>query len=321
MVDKRELDPRFLELASRFLDGEASLEELESLNAILKSDPESVSTLAELLNQHGTLALALRGEAAYKERLTRLAPPSSGVEVPRPRRAWWMAFPIAACIAIICTIILSHGQGPVVPPSPTPSSPLMISFQDGISPTADYRGTQDTKISEHRPNERFGRKSVLEVEGGDDEGASVLLIRWDVRAIPPRSKIHSAELIFTVPEAPDRGNRYRISELKCDWSEEEASWTRAQREKPWERPGAKGSRDRSLSVLGEFKAMKGVLHIPLETEGLRTVERWVANSQENHGLVVTHSAEESGEFYLASRKAESAGSHPKLTITFTPPGD
>jgi hypothetical protein len=48
---------------------------------------------------------------------------------------------------------------------------------------------------------------------------------------------------------------------------------------------------------------------------------WVANPQENHGLVVTHTAGESGEVYLASCEAETAGSRPRLTITYTPPGD
>src|SRR5437660_9754356 len=102
MTEQHRPDDRFMELASRFLEGAASAEDLEALDAILKVDERARETLAELLHQHGTLAWTERGQAAFsgsglKEKFL----PELALDAQRPGRAWWMAVPIAACLAII----------------------------------------------------------------------------------------------------------------------------------------------------------------------------------------------------------------------------
>src|SRR5258706_14087446 len=117
MTEKPPLDPRFIELASRFLDGMSTPEELESLNTILKDDPRALETMAELLNQHGTLAWIQRGLASFK------GIPSSGTSEsvvrdpdPSPRRVWWIAIPLAACLLVTVGIIrFAPGAGPPTP--------------------------------------------------------------------------------------------------------------------------------------------------------------------------------------------------------------
>src|SRR5947209_16752233 len=106
MVEQHDLDPRFLELASRFLDGAASAEELEQLNEMTKNDPRALDALGELLNQHGTLAWMQRGQASFKGVGSPKAQ-SAGARVPEParRRVWWIAIPLAACLLVVAGII------------------------------------------------------------------------------------------------------------------------------------------------------------------------------------------------------------------------
>src|SRR5690348_1476248 len=95
-----------MELASRFLDGAATDQELERLDAIVRENPRALEALAELLHQHGTLAWTQRGQASFRKNED--AGPDLRGEVPtkgEPRRRWWIAVPLAACLLITFAVI------------------------------------------------------------------------------------------------------------------------------------------------------------------------------------------------------------------------
>ena len=92
-------EPRedFMNLASRFVDGEATDEEMASLRDILRRDPEARRLMARLVHQHGSLQWSSAKPAAILGRRN----PTWRQDRPRAlRAAAWMAAAAAACVAI-----------------------------------------------------------------------------------------------------------------------------------------------------------------------------------------------------------------------------
>lgn len=89
-------------------------------------------------------------------------------------------------------------------------------FQQGVSPTSDYAGCEDTFISSNDSNANFGGSHYLRV-GGEDAplSFSTTLIRFDISALPDSAVIIRARLWFYqtsevgAAEAPDL-HVYRI---------------------------------------------------------------------------------------------------------------
>jgi hypothetical protein len=323
MAEKEDLDPRFMELASRFLDGAATAEELESLDGIVRNDPRALDTLGELLNQHGTLAWTQRGQASFKGETSPLTFPGTAKGPdPSPRRAWWIAIPLAACLLLTLVIIRYAPRGVVstpkiVPPEPPVAAPewLTLSFQDGVSPLKDYRGTRDTMLVERETSKKPGSEPLLEVDG--ESGGRPALLQWDLREIPPGSRLVSASLTLTVTSIT--GDReYEAYAVFRPWVESQANRIEYSSNRRWEVPGGKGSQDRGSRVLARFKPMRGAVALPLNEAGLAAVQRWVNSADSNHGLLL-ETTDRAGEFSFHSRESEIASYRPRLTVSYRPP--
>src|SRR5262245_66085880 len=53
------------------------------------------------------------------------------------------------------------------------TSPVTVSFQDGVSPTASYAGTTDTSLKQVSPTTNFGNQTTLYVDGDDGSGVDL----------------------------------------------------------------------------------------------------------------------------------------------------
>lgn len=319
MPEMNSPDPRFLDLASRFLDGEASAEELEALDEITRNDPRAVETLGELLNQHGTLAWMQRGQASFKAASSKEAL-SASTPVPARRQAWWIAIPLAACLLVTAGVIRFAPAGILQAPKPKPpevpaAKPdwRTLSFQDGRLPSADYQGTRDTRLIEESSEPR-GSDPLLEVEG--ESGGRPALLLWDLRAIPPGSRVISASVELTVTSVS--GDReceaYTASR---PWVESRATWMEFASGRRWEAPGAKGEEDRGSQAVARFKPVRGVTRIPLNDAGVAIVQRWINSDGANHGLIL-QMTDQVSEFTFHSREAGTPSVRPKLTVNFLP---
>ncbi len=317
------LDPGFMELASRFLDGVASEEELESLDAMVGKDPHARRTLAELLNQHGTLAWTQRSRASWKEGAPSF--PAQQQETGRPatsRRGWWVAIPLAACLLLTFAIIRYAPSGNQISPGPLPSGtpaltaePRVVGFQDGISPSKDYQGTRDVRLVDRDPAENRGSEPFLEVDKeGEHEGRPALL-KWDLRLIPPGSRLISVSLEITVTDV-SREREVVATAVSRRWEEMQATWLEYAAGRRWEAPGGKGSQDRDSRVLARFKPTRGTLSIPFNETGLAAVQRWVNSPDTNRGFLLEMA--DRGEFTFDSRESSTAAHRPRLTVTYTP---
>lgn len=313
-----------MELASRFLDGAATEEELESLDIIVKSDSRALETLAELLHQHGTLAWTQRGRASFREGIPPGASPvtAGNYKDPPPHRAWWIAIPLAACLLLTLAIIRYAPGGllttpkvnPPVVPAVGPDF-LTVSFQDGVSPSREYGGTRDTMLVERDSSRKMGSERVLEVDG--ESGGRPALLRWDLREIPPGSRLVSASLTLTVTSITG-DQEYESYAVLRPWIESQATWIESSSSRRWEVPGGKGVQDKGTRVLARFKPVRGAVTVPLNEAGLTAVQRWVNSTDSNFGLLL-QATDLAGEFSFHSRESETPSHRPRLTVSYRPP--
>jgi ferric-dicitrate binding protein FerR (iron transport regulator) len=199
-------------------------------------------------------------------------------------------------------------------PRLTPRPIREVSFQDGVSPIPAYAGTRDTFLSQTNPNNLYGTKPTIQVDGNNPSGTGNdlnLLLRWDLSSIPKGSKVQSVVIALRGGQ-PGR-DAYPVYALKRAWTEEEATW-----QKPWQEPGAAGSRDRGTVLLGLLVPADAETHlIRLNADGLALVQSWIDAPDANHGFVIP-GGDLSNGLQLHSREYPDAVRRPKLTVTYLP---
>ena len=235
----------------------------------------------------------------------------------RSTKPWWIAIPIAACLALTFTVILHHENG-MGPAHPKISSPVTLAFQDGSLPTVAYSGTRDTWINNEHPSTRYGAEAVLEVEDSEGKpGGRPALLRWDMGVIPQGSRVLSATVTLDITKASG-GRTCLLYEVKRDWSESQANWSHASPAGRWEIPGAQGPRDRGGMILGSFLPRPGSCAIELGPEGRNVIQSWIDQPESNHGLLFVL-GESEGKFAFRSRESTEPEGRPRLTVMYRPP--
>lgn len=205
------------------------------------------------------------------------------------------------------------------PPVARPIRETTLHFQDGVSPDPFYEGARDTALREHDPTVPGGARLKLEPDGDEPSRTDhdvAALLRWDLSAIPPGSKVVTASLTFSAID--DSKHVYEIAELRRPWVEAEATWLGPSSGSAWQSPGASGTADRSSRAMGTLgPAVKGDVSVLLNDEGLRVLQGWIDKPATNHGLVVHGSGNTDGvEFY--SREHRQPSQRPRLSVTFVP---
>ncbi|MXX59828.1 MAG: DNRLRE domain-containing protein [Rhodothermaceae bacterium] len=196
------------------------------------------------------------------------------------------------------------------------SHSVTVSFQDGMAPTTDYRGTRDTKIRENSPGEFFGSDTEIEVDGDSDKAG---LLKWDLSSIPANSTILSAEIILEITNGST--DTYEVYELRRDWEEGESNWYQYSNGNMWQVEGANGSDDRGSDVLGSFDAeFPGRDTIRLDQAAMTAIKGWVDDPSTNHGFILLDYDDSSSDgIDFDSREVSTEENRPKLTVTYTPP--
>jgi ferric-dicitrate binding protein FerR (iron transport regulator) len=199
-------------------------------------------------------------------------------------------------------------------PRLTPRPIREVSFQDGVSPIPAYAGTRDTYLSQNNPNNLYGAKTNIQVDGNNPSGTGNdlnLLLRWDLSAIPKGSKVQSVVIALRGGQ-PGR-DPYPVYALKRAWTEEEATW-----QKPWQEPGAAGARDRGTTPLGLLVPLDAETFVlRLNADGVALVQSWIDAPDTNHGLIIP-GGDISYGLQLHSREYPDAVRRPKLTVTYLP---
>ncbi|MBV8880077.1 MAG: FecR domain-containing protein, partial [Planctomycetaceae bacterium] len=210
---------------------------------------------------------------------------------------------------------LSTGKTGALTPKPLP---LVRSFQDGVLPTPDYAGTQDTSIGS-ASMVPAGSQDLLRVyrEAGR-EVQNTALLRWDISSIPPRSRVVSAELTFWVTGVQAGGAGARAFEMRRAWDEADATWKLARPGSPWQVAGARGDGDAASRAIAQITpSAPGWFTVPLNDAGVALVQQWVNAPASNFGIGVTKDPPNAWD--LASREWATKDHRPKLTVSYIPP--
>ncbi|MFV1966223.1 MAG: DNRLRE domain-containing protein [Pirellulaceae bacterium] len=191
---------------------------------------------------------------------------------------------------------------------------VTISFQDGVYPAPNYRGTRDTKIRGDLPARILGTSRKLEVDGKPDIAT---LLKWDISAIPAGSFVQSAAIAIEVVNTSN--DVFEVYQVLQPWSETEANFNERQSEVSWQVAGAVGATDRGSTVLGTVTAPSlGSVTIDLNNAGRTVVQSWIDNSSENFGFTFQdYSNASTQDLEFSSREQGTVVLRPKLTIVYS----
>jgi hypothetical protein len=196
---------------------------------------------------------------------------------------------------------------------------VTASFQNGVSPSASYAGSKDTRIAEAAPAATAGSAVVLGADGDDPNGSGrdvSALLQWNVTSIPRGSTVQAASITLDVVDPSGEG--YGLYGLRRAWSESQATWTSASSGVAWATAGAKGSADRSSTLLGTLSATStGLRTLTLNSSGIAQVQSWVNDPATNFGLIVAGAGAGDGVDFN-SREFGTASRRPKLTVAYVP---
>ncbi|HYF00862.1 MAG TPA: DNRLRE domain-containing protein [Planctomycetota bacterium] len=307
-------------------DPDALLLRCDAAKPLLKGTPAE-KTLAEIEQRAATekarrdrerqFETALRNamelidspKAAEREKEV-LALLAAAAEIAGPRKA-----EVVALEARYREVLARAAEAPAPPaaaPAPPPAPPPgTLLFQDGVYPTADYRGTADATLAEASPDKAKGRSPALDIDG-DNPGRSgkdtVALLRWDLTSVSPGTRIASAEMVLRVQDSTK--STYLVYALVRPWSEAEATWNRASSGQAWEGPGARGAADRRPAPVGRLVKASGTVRIALEGA---LVQEWIDHPSTNHGVMLAGPDATDG-LLLRSREWSVASERPMLHL-------
>ncbi|MFT4605122.1 MAG: PKD repeat protein [Rhodothermales bacterium] len=189
---------------------------------------------------------------------------------------------------------------------------VTLELQDGVSPSAAYSGTVDTKLRSDAPQVAFGGAPILEADGLPSYR---VLMGWDLADVPPAAVIQSATLNLTVMDVSS--DTYGLFAMKRSWSESEATWLRADGTSNWNQAGAPGS-DQAYNVLASFNpGGLGQISVPLNAAGIAAVQAWTRYPSTNFGFALGNISGGADGVDLASRESSPASSRPRLTVVYT----
>lgn len=247
-----------------------------------------------------------KAAAREKEVLALLA---AAAEIAGSRKA-----EVAALEARYREVLARAAEAPPPPPpdaSPPAPPPGTLFFQDGVYPTADYRGTADATLAEASPDKTKGRGPALDIDGDNPGGSgkdTVALLRWDLTSVAPGTRVASAEMVLRVQGSTK--SAYLVYALVRPWSEAEVTWNRASKGQAWEAPGARGGADRRAAPVGRLVKAGGTFRVVLDGA---FVQEWIDRPSTNHG-VICEGPEATDGLLLRSRDWSVAAERPMLQL-------
>jgi hypothetical protein len=201
-----------------------------------------------------------------------------------------------------------------------PAGPVVVSFQNGVSPTAAYQGAADTYLSEESPTNNHGSVATVNCDGDDPflTGRDLRgLFRFDLSTIPATATVQRVELTVHV-DNHSAGQEYELYAVRRPWDEGEATWNRASSAASWGQAGAGSASDRAVEVLAVVGPdATGSYLASFTAAGVAEVQRWVGNSTLNHGFMLMDSLNSDG-LDLGSSEQTVASRRPRLTVEYQP---
>lgn len=202
-----------------------------------------------------------------------------------------------------------------------PPATTAISFQNNVSPDANYLGTSDNWIvgAAGDDDDNAGDAKICGMEGGTDPNDwHATLLRWDISSLPAGSTIHGAEVTLNITDSGNSTGHYAYA-LNPDWTESGSTWNQftANPNDTWEIPGALGASDRDPGPIGRPIAnSSGAYTFPINPE---YVQSWFDSPASNNGILITN-PDNGNDVHFDCSEGDTAVNRPKLTIHYSTGG-
>jgi len=195
------------------------------------------------------------------------------------------------------------------------TTPVTVSFQNGVAPTPAYAGSSDATLKQALPRKNFANEITLEADGDDGKGVDKsFLMQWSVSDIPSGSEVKSAIITLKINNASIQA--YDAYALLRPWEPTQVTWQQATSSSAWASAGALDASDRG-PLLGSLSSSVGSAAIPLNSAGIALIQSWVDGGT-NAGVIIANSTNTDGAD-IASNESAAAASRPKLTVSYLPP--
>ncbi len=183
-----------------------------------------------------------------------------------------------------------------------------VDFQDSVLPDTNYAGTRDTFLEEANPTTNYGTNSDLKADGPSGTGVEQIpLISWDISSIPGNATVQSADISINVYNAST--GDYHLYEVLTSWNETAETWN-----------SFDTVNDIGTTVMGTLSSgSAGYNTYSLNAAGVALVQNWIDGSKTNNGFAVK-SGGTTDSFRFNSRHVTGLSVRPKLSITYTTPG-
>jgi hypothetical protein len=206
-------------------------------------------------------------------------------------------------------------------PSPTPSTTQEAWFQNGVSPSPSYAGTEDCFLESWYPNRNYGEDSIIKVR---TDGIWRPMVKFNL------SQLTSPGLTVAIAEAKFYLHVYYVSndtpvdagvyQVKRHWDEAAATWNQANSGNPWALPGCQDNiADRHATPLS-IARLRGKDEW-VEWDVTEAVRQWVSGSALNEGLIVLCDGNPLRSVHFYASEFMDATRRPKLMVKyyFVPP--
>lgn len=210
----------------------------------------------------------------------------------------------------------SHTPTPTRTATPTPALERLTlqqgtTWYDGKQLT-EYRGVQDTFISDWNRAGAPGQGQTLSVRQGE---VMATLIYFDLSALPSSAEITSAELgLFVSSRSNETTMTLSAYRMLRAWQDSAATWSSAATGSAWEVAGARGATDHAAQPVAQTTVANRAVWVTLDVTD--PVKRWIANPQENRGLLIAGQAANAVQYDFFSSQAQDMRRRPRLALSF-----
>lgn len=209
-----------------------------------------------------------------------------------------------------------------------------ISFQEGVSPSGSYTGTEDTTMNSSNTTTNYGNSTTLTAKWQFASHAGRPLIRFNVSDIPSNATVSSATLTIKSGTSSNAcvWNAFRVfkpwvegdgtSDTSATWND----WNAPNSE--WASAGAgnadDGGSDNSGDGTGADRTATSESNSTISSNTMTfnlttAVQNWVSGSWTNNGVIImlTSTCGATDGITIHSSEAGTSSNRPLLEVTYT----
>jgi hypothetical protein len=189
---------------------------------------------------------------------------------------------------------------------------MTVSFGEGLAST--YKGvTTYATLNEGSPTLNDSGVNIMSV-CGTSGARSVVVLRFDVSALPTSAIVTAVELHLTTGGSSSSTGSVEVHQVLEPWIEAQATWNDRMTATAWTGAGC-GTGSRDPTVLGSCKPYSKMTTytVPLLTNA---VQAWAANPVQNFGFALVGTSDADNTPFRSYQSVVPQAARPLLVVTY-----